>query len=122
MSIAPVAASVFILIGVAFSLIAALGVVRMPDVICRMHAASKVGTIGIACIALGTALLMGAWPAWAECMLLVVFFLLTAPVAAHLIGRAAYISDAPLYERTSPDDLRGKYREPETFEEGEAPR
>lgn len=78
------------LIGAGFSLIAAIGILRLPDLYTRMHAASKAGTLGsgIALIAIAIYSLDAAVALRA--LAGVVFLLLTAPVAAHLLARAAY--------------------------------
>jgi multicomponent Na+:H+ antiporter subunit G len=94
-----------------FAFVAALGVLRLPDAIIRMHAATKAGTLGcgliFAAVAVnqletGTTLRAGA---------AIVFLLLTAPVAAHLIGRAAYKSGTRLWEKTWVDQLGEQYAE-----------
>ena len=79
-----------ILAGALFVLIAALGVVRMEDVFTRMHASTKAGTLGLGLIV--AAFLLGSveteWSAKAFAVL--IFMLTTAPVGAHLVGRAVY--------------------------------
>lgn len=91
-------------IGVLLVLLTGIGLVRMPDIYMRMHASTKAGTLGIGLIALGVALELRSLEAALLCTLLVLFFGLTAPVAAHLIGRAAHASGAPVWERTVRDD------------------
>lgn len=99
------------MLGTFFMLVAALGVLRMPDLLMRMHAATKAGT-------LGAGLLLGAVAAfYAEMSVTmragatIVFLLLTAPVAAHMIGRAAYVAGVGLWKGTLLDELRGQYGE-----------
>lgn len=86
--------------GVLFMLLAAVGVLRMPDTLMRMQAASKAGTLGVALIAIGAATWLGTMFAAGAALLLIVLFMLTAPVASHLIGRAAYRRGGGLYHRT----------------------
>lgn len=73
--------------GGAFALIAAIGVIRFPDVLARMHASSKVGTMSCLLALAACALHFGEASVIARCILAFVFLLLTAPVAAHLIAR-----------------------------------
>jgi multicomponent Na+:H+ antiporter subunit G len=95
--------------GATFLLVAAIGVTRMPDLFTRMQCATKAATLGISCILLSVALSMEDLGVAIRAMLTIVFFFLTAPVAAHLIGRAAYFVGVPLWEKTIIDELRGHY-------------
>lgn len=83
---------IFIILGAFFHLIAALGVIRLPDVYTRNHAASKAATLGVLLILLGAFLYFyfhgGEFNT--RVLLCIVFMFLTAPVAGHLLGRAAY--------------------------------
>ena len=80
---------VLVLIGGAFSLIAAIGLVRFPDVLMRMHASTKAGTLGAGLTLVGTAIFFGQVSVITKCILAILFLLLTAPLAAHMIGRAS---------------------------------
>lgn len=82
-------ASVLILLGAAFSLIAALGLVRLPDVFTRMHASTKAGVLGSSLILVAGGVLFGDGATWARVVAAIFFLLLTAPIAAHTIGRAS---------------------------------
>jgi multicomponent Na+:H+ antiporter subunit G len=108
---AEVLSSALMLIGAAFTLIAAIGVARMPDLFLRLHCSTKSATLGIGCLLLGAALHFGNGAVWARALAAVVFFYLTAPVAAHMIGRAAYFAGVPLWGGTLSDELRGHYDE-----------
>ena len=94
----------FLLSGGIFSFLAAVGVLRMPDLFTRMHAATKVGTVGVSLIAIGVMVHFGTLTVNTRGLLIIAFFLLTAPVAAHMIGRAAYRSGVPMYDRTEIDE------------------
>lgn len=98
-------AAILLLVGSIFMLLAAVGVVRMPDLYLRMQTATKAATLGLASLALALALALGDVESALTALTLVVFFFLTAPVAAHMIGRAAYRSGVPLWEATRHDDL-----------------
>ncbi len=77
-------------IGLAFCLLAAVGALRMPDVYTRMQAATKAGTLGISCIIVAVAIhFVDGITALQACMV-IAFLFLTAPIASHLIARAAY--------------------------------
>ena len=82
--------SAFLLLGSAFSLIAAIGVARFPDFYCRMHAAAKAGAFGGTLLLLAAGFALGSAKAWFLCGLVVVFFYLTTPAASHLLARAAW--------------------------------
>jgi multicomponent Na+:H+ antiporter subunit G len=97
------------LIGAAFSLLAALGAYRMPDVFTRMQATAKSGTMGVGCLMLAVAIYFAEASVGARALAVVAFLVLTAPVASHMIGRAAYFTGVPLWEGTHRDDLRGRY-------------
>jgi multicomponent Na+:H+ antiporter subunit G len=70
-----------------FSLVAAIGVVRMPDVYIRMHATTKAGTLGVGLLLVAVALHFQDITVTSRVAGTVVFLLLTAPVGAHLLGR-----------------------------------
>ena len=74
-----------------------------------MQVASKVSSLGIALLMLGVAAHFDEMAVTIRALLVVVFLFLTAPVAAHVIGRAAYIAGVPLVEGSEPDDLAGRY-------------
>lgn len=75
--------------GALFCVAAAVGLVRFPDILTRMHAATKAPTLGVLLLTLGSALSFGDAVGWIKAAIIVGFLLLTAPVAAHLVGRAA---------------------------------
>ncbi|WOK35293.1 monovalent cation/H(+) antiporter subunit G [Sphingomonas sp. C3-2] len=94
-----------ICVGLVFLTLAALGVVRLPDAFQRMHASTKAGTLGAALIVLG-AVLLSRDLGLSTAAITILFLLMTLPVAAQLLGRAAYISGADL-KLTRPDPLEG---------------
>ncbi len=101
--------SVLMLIGASFLLLAAIGVLRMPDLFTRMQPATKAATLGIACMLLGVAVYFGRVGTTSRALAAIAFFFLTAPVTAHLIGRASYFVGVPLWKGTVIDELRDKY-------------
>jgi multicomponent Na+:H+ antiporter subunit G len=100
---------VFMLIGAFFMFVAAVGVARMPDLFLRMSATSKSATLGAACVLLAAAVHFNDFGIATRAVATIAFLFLTAPVAAHRIGRAAYFKNVPLWERTVVDELRGRY-------------
>ena len=99
----------FLLLGSLLMLLAAVAIVRFPDVYVRMQAATKASTLGIIFFMLGAAVHFGSLTISATAAAIIVFFLLTAPVAAHMIARAAYRVGVPLWEKTWLDELRSRY-------------
>ena len=76
--------------GVFFSLVAVVGIVRLPDLYTRAHATSKSDTLGTVLSLAGIALLLGTDLSVVKTVFLLVFMFLTNPTAAHAITRAAY--------------------------------
>ncbi|HEY9033612.1 MAG TPA: monovalent cation/H(+) antiporter subunit G [Pseudomonadales bacterium] len=107
--------SFFLLAGAALMLLAAIGIVRLPDLPTRMHATTKSGVLGISLIMMAVALAFMRADISARALAIIVFVLLTAPVAAHVIGRAGYFVGVPLWDGTIKDDLHKHYN-PETHE------
>lgn len=89
-------------------MVTALGLVRLPDVYTRTHAASKSATLGVMGILTGTFLHF-----WLiedhfnpQLIIAIAFLFITSPVAGHLIGRASYMSGVSLAEETVRDDMK----------------
>lgn len=101
--------ALFLVLGSLFSLVAALGMLRLPDTVIRMHAATKAGTLGTGMILIGGAFFYAELGITLRVLATFSFLLLTAPVAAHLIGRAAYYSDIKLWEKTWINELAECY-------------
>lgn len=95
--------------GTAFMVLAGIGVLRMPDILLRMSTTTKASTLGVGCILLATALYFRDSATITRSFAAIVFLFLTAPVSAHMIGRAAYFMGVPLWRRTKIDELAGKY-------------
>ncbi|WP_299053868.1 monovalent cation/H(+) antiporter subunit G [uncultured Nocardioides sp.] len=89
-TVADVTAGVLILLGALLSLVAAIGMLRFPDVLTRMHSATKPQVLGVVLVVLGLALHLRDASVLAVLLLVVLFQMTTAPVAGHMIGRAAF--------------------------------
>jgi multicomponent Na+:H+ antiporter subunit G len=100
-----------LLVGAAFTLLAAVGVLRMPDVYTRLSATSKAATLGVACVLLAGALHFREQGLVDRAIAMIVFVFLTAPVAAHMIGRAAWLARVPLWDGTRLNQLEAGERE-----------
>jgi multicomponent Na+:H+ antiporter subunit G len=107
--VSDILATVAVVLGTLLSLLSAVGIARMPDVYIRLQVASKASSLGIALLMLGVAAHFGEMAVTIRALLVVAFLFLTAPVAAHVIGRAAYIAGVPLVEGSEPDELAGRY-------------
>lgn len=102
---------VMMVLGVLLILIAGIGILRMPDLYTRMSASTKASTLGLGLILLGTAVTFGSFGITTRAVATIVFVMLTAPVSAHLMGRAAYTNGVKLWEGTRHDELAGQYDE-----------
>lgn len=76
--------------GVAFSVAAGIGLLRFTDALSRLHAATKPQIFGLLLIIAAIALHDRSWTTLLALIPVFVFQSLTAPVAAHMVGRAAY--------------------------------
>lgn len=92
--------NVLIIAGGFFAAVAGLGLLRLPDVLIRMHASTKAGTLGVGLIVLGVSVHFASSLVITKALMIIAFLLLTAPVGAHLIGRAAYRRSLPLWDKT----------------------
>lgn len=95
-----------LLSGSFFVLVAAVGVLRLPDLMMRMHASTKAGTLGAGLILVSVGVAFDEISVLTRVIATIIFLLLTAPVAAHLIGRAAYYVGMDLWEGTIIDELK----------------
>lgn len=93
-----------VLIGAFFATLAGVGIIRMPDLYTRMQSSTKAGTLGVACLVAAAATHFRTSYVIIEASLVILFLFATAPVASHLIARAAFSAGTPLWERTSRDD------------------
>lgn len=99
---------VFTIIGVFFTVVAAIGLIRLPDIYSRAHAASKSATLGVMFVLF--AALLHVWVDQrifdARLLLGLFFVLLTAPVGGHLIARAAHAQGVKLWDKSLQDALQ----------------
>lgn len=98
-------AGILIIIGAAFVLVASAGLIRLPDVYSRMHAASKAGTLGSGVMLLALAVVSNDQATITRALAGILFFLLTAPISAHLLAKAAYAAGYQLWDRSVLDQM-----------------
>ena len=95
---------ILLIVGSGFAVIAALGILRLPDVLIRMHASTKVGTLSSGLVMLACAIFFGEGSVAVRAVAVMLFLLLTAPIAGHMIGRAVIQTGVPLWR----GEARGK--------------
>ena len=78
-----------VLTGGFFCFVAGLGVLRLPDVLMRMHASTKAGILGSSLILIGGAVFLQETEITVRVVAIILFLMLTAPIGAHMIGRAS---------------------------------
>jgi multicomponent Na+:H+ antiporter subunit G len=96
--------------GAIFVLLAAIGLIRMPDTYLRISVTTKAATLGVGLVLMGTTLYFSNADVASQAFVIILFIFLTAPVSAHLIGRASYFIGVKLWDQSVMDDLRGKYQ------------
>lgn len=89
MIVADVISAVLLLAGAALAFVAGVGVLRLPDVFARMHAATKPATLGLVLLAIGAMFATRSVPESITLVLVIALQFLTAPAGAHMVGRAA---------------------------------
>ncbi|GHC22663.1 monovalent cation/H(+) antiporter subunit G [Aidingimonas halophila] len=101
--------SILMLTGASFMLLAVVGLLRLPDLLTRLHATTKAATLGVAMVMVAVALHFAQVAVVARAFGVILFLLMTAPVAAHVIGRAGYFVGSRLWNGTIKDELRPHY-------------
>jgi multicomponent Na+:H+ antiporter subunit G len=102
-------------IGALAILFASIGILRMPDFYLRLSVTVKAATLGVGLLLLCAAIVFPDVSVTTKTIAIAFFLVLTAPVAAHMIGRAAYITGIKVWKGTIADELEGMYDE-ETHE------
>lgn len=107
-AVVEVAAAVLLLAGSVLAVLAGVGLQRFPDVFARIHSATKATTLGLLFIVAGAALRIGDAGDAAKLALVAVLQFVTAPVAAHMVGRASYRAGTEMSDHTAIDELGGE--------------
>ncbi len=97
-----------LILGNLLMLLAGIGLVRMPDVFIRMHASTKGASLGVSLLMIAAALYFQELGISTKAIITITFVFLTAPVGAHMLGRAAYCRKTPLWEHTVIDEAKGR--------------
>jgi multicomponent Na+:H+ antiporter subunit G len=105
MSLLGIVTVVFVVLGVVFMLIASLGIVRLPDFYMRMSAITKAATLGLGLILIAASIYFDDFGVIVKAFIIITFMLLTSPVGAHAISRAAYKQGVGFKGRTIIDEL-----------------
>lgn len=93
-TILDVLSALLLVLGALLSLAAAVGLVRFPDALARLHAATKPQILGLIFIVLALALSVRSWSVLLLLVPVIVFQMLTSPISAHMVGRAGYRTGA----------------------------
>ncbi|MFF1573486.1 monovalent cation/H(+) antiporter subunit G [Leifsonia sp. NPDC058292] len=105
MSVGEIVVGLLILVGGFLSMAAGIGIVRFPDVLTRLHAATKPQVLGLAVVLAAIIVQVPTWGVLTTAILVMTFQLLTQPMTAHMLGRAAYRSDHVRRDLLIEDDL-----------------
>lgn len=95
----------FLLAGLFFMLVGAVGVVRLPDIYHRLHAASKCSTLGMMGLVLAASLHIGSPDVIAKSIAVVLFIFVSNPVGSHILAKAAHRDKAKQWQNTLSDEL-----------------
>lgn len=102
--------ALFALLGSFLMLLASIGLNRMPDLLTRMHATTKAGALGVGLLVIAFAIVF-----WSDAAIVVraaavvVFIMVTAPIAAHVVARTSYFVGVPVWEGTVKDAIKEQY-------------
>ena len=102
------AAAVFMALGILFAVVGNIGVLKFPDVYTRLHASSKCSTTTVISVLIGCVLLAGFTITSGRILVIMLFFLLTGPVTAHIIGRRAWKRGLLPWRTKKPGNQKGK--------------
>ncbi|HTJ57655.1 MAG TPA: monovalent cation/H(+) antiporter subunit G [Devosiaceae bacterium] len=110
MQVVQYVAGLFLIVGTGFSLLAAAGILRFPDLYTRLHAATKAGTVGAGFVLLAIAISATDLAVSFRALGGIIFLVLTSPIAAHLLARAAYLAGDRPANITVVNDLENESR------------
>ena len=106
--------SIFLLLGSVLVFLASLGLFRLPDLPTRMHATTKSSVLAVGLIMVAVGLFFFRTDVTVRVLAIIVFTFITAPIAAHAIGRSGYLSGISLWSETVKDDLKDYYNKKDT--------
>lgn len=100
---------IFSTAGTLFILLAAFGLLKMPDFYMRVSISTKAITLGTGLILIATAVSFNEFSITSRVIAIIIFIILTAPVAAHMIGRSAYFTKVYMWDKTVINELHDQY-------------
>lgn len=103
--------AIFSTVGALSILFASIGILRMPDFYLRLSVTVKASTLGVGLLLICAAIMFPDISVTTRVIAIIFFLLITAPIGAHMIGRAAYFTGIPLWKDTIIDELSGMYNE-----------
>lgn len=112
MNVLDVVAAALVLVGAGFTLVAGIGLQRFDDVFARIHAATKAATFGLLLIVGGAVVGIDSASGRVKLVLVAALQLVTAPIGAHMIGRASHRAGSELSPATVVDELAEAERRP----------
>lgn len=98
-------------VGALSILFASIGILRMPDFYLRLSVTVKASTLGVGLLLICAAIMFPDVSVTTKAIAIIFFLIITAPIGAHMIGRAAYFTGTPLWKGTIADQLAGMYNE-----------
>lgn len=99
----------FLIVGGFLMLLSAIGILRMPDLLSRMQTATKASSMGLGSVIIAVAIHFGDPLVAVRAIAIITFGFITVPIAAHMLGRAAYFVGEPLWKGTLVDEMAGQY-------------
>ena len=111
-SVADVLSAICLLTGASLALIASVGTLRFPDLLSRIHSATKPQVLGLMLVLLGLAFRLRDIGSIGLLLLVAIFQLVTSPIASHMVGRAAFRSGQVRAELLVVDELSEVLHEP----------
>ena len=110
--VANVVSAVCLLTGALLALIASIGTLRFPDLLSRIHSATKPQVLGLLLVLLGLGFRLRDIGSIGLLLLVALFQLITSPIASHMVGRAAFRSGQVQADLLVVDELSGVLHEP----------
>jgi len=93
-------------LGAIFILIASFGIYKMPDFYARLSVTIKAATLGIGCILIAATLYFADFSVTTKAFAIILFLILTSPVAGFLIGKVAYVTGTKLWKHSIIDEMK----------------
>ena len=109
---------ILMIIGAILMFLAALGILRFPDLYMRISAATKASTLGVGCCLIALAVHFNELGVISRSLATIAFVAISSPVAAHLISRSAYFTGTPLWKDSITDEMKKNMKKVDSSPEG----